>query len=112
LIYVLALLEKKRKVFQGKITFLQAFKSGMVLTLFIVILSPLNQFIITRLVSPDYFENMRDLAVAKGMSLEEAQSRLNTGAFIVQSVIGGLVTGAVFSALVSIVIGGNKKSSS
>ncbi|MRG45700.1 DUF4199 family protein [Chitinophaga sp. SYP-B3965] len=108
LIYVLALREKKRKVFQGKITFGQAFKSGMVLTILIVLFSPVNQLIITQLVSPEYFKNMRDLAVAKGMSPEEARSRLNTGAFIVQSVVGGLVTGALFSALVSVVIRSKK----
>lgn len=105
LIYALALLEKKLKVFQGTITFKQAFKSGMLLTLFIVLLSPISQLITTRLISPDYFENMRDFAVThQGMPPGEAQSRLNIGAFIMQSLVGGLITGALFSALVAIVI--------
>jgi hypothetical protein len=108
LIYVLALREKKRKVFQGKITFGQAFKSGMLLTILIVLLSPVNQLITTQIISPEYFKHMRDLAVAQGMSPEEAQSRLNIGAFIVQSVVGGLITGSLFSALVSIVIRSKK----
>lgn len=107
LIYVLALREKKRKVFQGKITFMQAFKSGMLLTILIVLFSPVNQLITSQLISPEYFKHMRDFAVHhQGMSPEEAQSRLNTGAFMVQSVVGGLVTGALFSALVAIVIRG------
>lgn len=106
LIYVLALREKKRKDYQGKITFKQAFKSGMLLTLFIVLLSPVNMIITIQLISPDYFDNMHDFAVNQGMSSKEAQSRLNIGAFIVQGIIGGLVTGALFSALVAIVLRG------
>ncbi|SIO37671.1 DUF4199 domain-containing protein [Chitinophaga niabensis] len=109
LIYLLALREKKRKVFQGKITFMQAFKSGMLLTLFIVILSPVNQLLTQGLISPEYFENMQEYAVStQQMSAQEAASRLNIGAFIVQSIIGGLVTGAVFSALVSLLIRSRK----
>lgn len=105
LIYVLAIREKKLRVFQGTITFRQAFKSGMLLTLFIVILSPVNQLITTGLIAPDFFENMQEFAVSqKQMSVQEAEARLNTGAFIVQSIIGGLVTGAVFSALIALVI--------
>lgn len=109
LIYVLAIREKKLKAFQGTITFRQAFKSGLLLTLFIVILSPVNQLITQELIAPEYFENMREFAVSKQqMSAEVAASRLNTGAFIVQSIIGGLVTGAVFSALIALVIRGRK----
>lgn len=109
LIYVFALREKKLKVFQGTITFRQAFKSGMLLTLFIVLLSPVSQLISTGLISPEYFENMREFAVSsRQMSAEEAESRLNILAFIVQSVVGGLVTGAVFSALVSLLIRNRK----
>jgi hypothetical protein len=105
LIYVLALREKKLKVFGGTITFVQAFKSGMLLTLFIVVLSPLNQLITTGLIAPEYFENMQELAVSQGkMSAQEAASRLNLGAFIVQSIVGGLITGAVFSAIISLLI--------
>lgn len=105
LIYALALSEKKRKTFRGMITFKQAFKSGMVLTLFIVLLSPVSQLITMGLISPDYFKNMRDFAVAhRGMLPEEAQSSLNIGAFIIQSLVGGLVTGALFSALAAMVI--------
>ena len=109
LIYVLAIREKKRKVFQGGITFRQAFKSGMLLTLFIVLLSPVNQLITMGLIAPEYFENMQEFAVsARQMSAEEAGARLNIKAFIVQSIIGGLVTGAVFSALISLLIRSRK----
>ncbi|MBO9152268.1 DUF4199 domain-containing protein [Chitinophaga sp. GCM10012297] len=111
LIYVLALREKKMKVFRGTITFRQAFKSGMLLTLFMVLLSPLSQLITTGLISPEYFENMREFAVSRRqMSAQEAESRLNTGAFIVQSVVGGLITGAVFSVIVSLFIRSRKVS--
>lgn len=104
-IYVLAIREKKLKTFQGTVTFRQAFKSGMLLTLFIVIFSPINQLIATGLIAPDYFENMQEFAVSqRQMSVQEAEARLNTGAFIVQSIIGGLVTGAVFSAIISLFI--------
>lgn len=102
LIYVLSIREKKRKACQGTITFMQAFKSGMLLTLFMVILSPVNQLITTGLISPEYFDNMREYAVSQQMPAEEAESRLNIGAFIVQGIIGGLVTGVVFSAVIAL----------
>lgn len=109
LIYVLALREKKRKFFQGTITFMQAFKSGMLLTLFIVVLSPVSQLITIGLISPEYFENMREFAVnQQQMPRQEAEARLSTRAFIVQSIIGGLVTGAVFSAIISLLIRSRK----
>jgi hypothetical protein len=61
------------------------------------------------LIAPEYFENMQEFAVsARQMSAEEAGSRLNIRAFIVQSIVGGLITGAVFSALISLLIRSRK----
>lgn len=108
-IYFLALREKKQKVYQGTITFRQAFKSGMLLTLFMVLLSPLSQLITFQLIAPEYFQNMREFAVAQQkMSVIKAESRLNIGAFIVQGVIGGMITGTVFSILISLLIRSRK----
>src|SRR5690606_17692219 len=45
IIYVLALKDKKANFYAGTINYIQSFQTGLILTLFIVILNPLNQLI-------------------------------------------------------------------
>lgn len=102
LVYLLAIRDKKKRYFNNVISFRQAFLSGMILTAFIVLLSPLSQFISMRLLSPDFFTNMQKYAVAShGISEEKAISQLNLGKFIITSIFGGLVTGLIFSLIIA-----------
>ena len=55
IIYVLALLEKRRVAFGGRMTYKQGLISALVLTLIITILSPALQVIISEVITPDYF---------------------------------------------------------
>jgi uncharacterized membrane protein YjgN (DUF898 family) len=104
-IYIMALRSKRKNVYHNKITYKQSFVSGLWLTIFIVILSPLNQIITTTIISPDYFSNLTVYTVSNGiMTQEQAQAQFNNGTYIIQGVVGGLVTGIIFSTIISFFI--------
>jgi hypothetical protein len=92
-IYVVALWEKKRKTYGGRMTFIQGFLSGLLLTLVVVVLTPLSQYISHSLISPDYFSNIIQLTVNSGkMTLQEAEAYFNLMNYTTQSVFfaGGM----------------------
>ena len=110
-IYILALRETRKNVYGGKITYQQSFVSGLWLTTCIVILSPVNQMITTTIISPEYFSNLTAYVISKGiMTEEQAHKQFNNENYIIQSVIGGLITGIIFSAIISFFIKSNKQS--
>ena len=102
-IYVVALWEKKRKTYSGRITFLQGLLSGMVITLVVVLLTPLSQYISHSLISPDYFSNVIQLTVNSGkMTLLEAEAYFNLMNYITQSLLFATVMGLLTTAVVMI----------
>jgi hypothetical protein len=104
-IYILSLRSKRKNVYDDKITYKQSFVSGLWLTIFIVLLSPVNQIVTNTIISPDYFSNLTAYTVSNGiMTQEQAQTQFNNRSYIIQSVVGGLVTGIIFSAIISFFI--------
>ena len=63
LIYLLALREKRRRVYNGKMTWLQGFVSGVILTIFIALISPLAQYITYNFITLEYFNTVTDHSV-------------------------------------------------
>lgn len=55
---VIALKEKKNIFYSGQISYKQGFWSGVLLTIFIAILSPLAQWVTTYVITPEYFPNV------------------------------------------------------
>jgi hypothetical protein len=103
IIYVFAIKDKKQNFYKGNITYKQSFISGLMLTLFVVLLSPINQFITSYIITPDYFANVIAHTVKSGIFTEEqAEAQFNIKNYIITSIVGGLVTGVVFSAIISI----------
>jgi len=104
-IYILALRSKRKNVYDNKITYKQSFVSGLWLTIFIVLLSPVNQIVTTTIISPDYFSNLTAYTISNGiMTQEQAQAQFNNGSYIIQSVVGGFITGMIFSTIISFFI--------
>jgi hypothetical protein len=104
-IYVLSVLDKKKNFYNGTITYRQSFLSGLVLTIGVVLLSPINQAVTSYVISPDYFTNATAYTVSEGiLTQEQAANQFNIGNYIVTGIIGGLVTGTIFSAVISIFI--------
>lgn len=102
-IYVLALLDKKRNFYHGKMTYVQGFISGLIITLIVVILSPLSQYITSTYISPDYFSNMIQYSVEKGeLSQEAAEANFSLVSYMIQAMVGAAVMGLITSAIVAI----------
>jgi len=102
ILYVLALRNKKNDFFKGSMNWKQGFVSGMILSVFIAIMSPLVQYIISTYITPDYFQNVIDFAVENGkMTIENAQGYFNLKSYMLQSAFGALAMGLVTSAVVA-----------
>ncbi len=98
-IYVFALIDKKKNFYHGKMDYRQGFMTGLILTLFITLLSPFTQYLTSTVITPDYFSNVITYAVASGnMSQEEAENYFNLKNYLFQSVVGALVMGLLTSA--------------
>lgn len=110
IIYAMALKDKKKNYYAGSITYKQSFWSGLILTIFVVLLSPINQLITSYIITPDYFTNVIEHTVKSGMlTQEQAEEQFNTKSYIITSIVAGLVTGLVFSAIISIFIKSKNK---
>lgn len=101
-IYIFALLDKKRNFYGGKMTYIEGFKSGLIITLVVIILSPLSQYITSTYITPDFFKNIIEYSVSSGkMEEQAAEEYFNLQKYMIQSVIGAAIMGLVTSALVA-----------
>lgn len=102
-VYVFALLDKRKRDFGGTMTWAEGFMAGFVITIVVAILSPLTQWIIHTFISPDFFENMIDHAVETGeTSRSEARGYFNLKSYMIMGSLGALVMGIVTSAVVAL----------
>lgn len=105
IIYLLALLDKRSNHYQGKMTWVQGFISGLIVTAVVTVLTPVNQYIIHTYISPEYFENATRFAVESGkMTSEQAKDYFNFKSYISQSLLGAVVMGVVTSAVIAIFV--------
>ena len=104
-IYVFALLDKKRNFYHGKMTYMQGFVAGLVITLVVVIFSPLSQYITSTYITPDYFKNVIEYSVSSGqMEQQAAEEYFNLTSYMIQSVIGASIMGVLTAAVVAIFV--------
>ena len=101
-IFVLALQDKKKKFYFGQMDFKQGFISGLIITLIVTLFSPITQWIISYVITPEYFPNVIEHSLETGYheTLEEAEAFFNYKNFALQSTIGALVMGIVTSLIV------------
>jgi len=105
IIYVLALKEKKKKFYNGKMSYKNAFISGLILTLMISLLSPLSTYVSVEYISPDFFSNAIEKSVEiEMMTKTEALEYFNTQNYMLQSLMFGPVFGIITTAIVSIFV--------
>jgi hypothetical protein len=101
-VYVVALYNVRKKYYGGSMTYLQGFISGLIMTGFITILSPLSQYITSTYITPDYFTNAINYAVKQGYSTRpEAQAYFTLKSYIIQGLLGAPIMGVVTSAIVA-----------
>lgn len=101
-LYVIALLDKRKNFYQGKMTWSQGFISGIVISIVVAGLSPLAQYITYEFITPDFFPNAIDYSVENGaMTRTAAEEYFNPTSYIIQSFFFALVVGVVTSAIVA-----------
>jgi len=104
-IYAFALIDKKKHFFNGKMDWKQGFVTGLIITIFVTVLSPLTQYITNTFITPDYFKNVIAYTVNnKVMTQEAAEMYFNLKSYIVQGIFGALSMGVVTSAIVAFFI--------
>ena len=102
-VYVVAILDKRKNYYDGKMTYKQGFITGLFVTLVVAILTPLSQYITNAVITPDYFDNMIAYTVESGkMTQEAAEANFNMKSYIIQSSIFAPVVGVITSAIVAI----------
>ena len=109
-LYVVALLDKRKNFYHGKMTWSQGFISGIVISIVVAILSPLAMYITYEFITPDYFPNVIDYSVESGaMTRAAAEEYFNMTSYIIQSFFFALVVGVVTSAIVAFFVKTKKK---
>ncbi len=109
-VYVLALNDKRKNFYGGSMSYKQGFISGLIITLIVTLLSPLTQYITSTIITPDFFANAIEYAVANGKtSREAAEAYFSLKSYIVQGLIGAPVMGIATTAIVAIFTRGKKK---
>ncbi|WP_240607668.1 DUF4199 domain-containing protein [Marixanthomonas spongiae] len=101
-IYLLAIREKRRRAYQKKMTWLQGFVSGIILSLFVALLSPIGQYITHNYITPEYFNTVIEYSVTNDiMTRTKANDYFNINNYMWQSAFGALGFGVVTAAIVA-----------
>ncbi len=103
IVFVLALKDKKKSDYNGNVTYLQLFKSGIIISVIIALLTPLTQWFISNVITPDYFENAINYSVESGnVSLEEAEAYFNYKNYVIEGSIFAIISGVVTTAIIAL----------
>jgi hypothetical protein len=104
-VYVFALLDKRNNFYGGAMTYLQGFIFGLMITVFVTLLTPVTQYLVAVGIAPEFFPNMIEYSVGNGsMTQDAAEKYFNLKNFIVQSMMFTPVMGIVTTALVAIFV--------
>jgi hypothetical protein len=105
-VMVLALKDKKKHYFAGTISYKQGLISGITLSLFIALISPLTQWIISYIITPEYFQNVikRSVEIGYYASTEEAEAQFNYPTYALQGAIWALIMGVITTAIAMLFI--------
>ncbi len=74
LFYLLGLREKRRRVYDRKMTWIQGFTSGLIISVFVALLSPLTEYVAYNFFTPDYFNAIAEYSVTNDLM---ARSKMN-----------------------------------
>lgn len=105
-VMVLALKDKKKNHYNGNMSYKQGLISGIFISIFIALMSPLSQWVISYIITPEYFPNVikRSVEIGYFKTTAEAEAQFNYPNYAKQSAIGGLVMGVLTSAIAMLFI--------
>lgn len=109
-VMVLALKDIKKSFYGGQMNYKQGFISGVIISIIIALISPLTQWIISYVITPEYFPNVIKRSVELGYfkTTAEAEANFNYPNYAKQSAIGALIMGVVTTAIAMIFIKAKK----
>ena len=101
---------KRDREYAGKISFLQALKTGFIVTSTMCLLSPIMVFVYVSAINPLFFstmlahskvmiEGLNISIVDKEKMIEESTRNFSTSSYIMQSFLGSLIMGTILSIL-------------
>lgn len=110
IIYLFGLHEKRTKYYNGFMSWKEGFISGLFITLVIVVLSPLAQFLVSQYLSPEFFPNIIKHSVEQGeMTRDQAQHYFSLKNYIILSAVWAVITGIITSAITALIMRKRKK---
>jgi hypothetical protein len=103
-IMVLALKDKKKSFYAGQMSYKQGLICGIILSVFIALISPLTQWITSYVITPEYFPNVikRSVEIGYYKTIEEAEANFNYTNYAMQGAIGSLIMGIATTAIAMI----------
>ncbi len=111
IVMVMALKDKKKNFYDGQMNYKQGLFSGIILSVFIALISPLTQWITSYVITPEYFPNVIKRSVELGYfkTTAEAEAQFGFQNYVIQGLIGALVMGIVTTAIAMIFIRTKKR---
>ena len=101
-IYFIAIKDKKDNFYARNMTFRKGFVSGVMLSIFIAILSPIVQYISFKFIAPNFFENIINYTVTHKIQTQiQAEDYFNLKSYTIQGFFGSLSMGVVTSAIIA-----------
>lgn len=102
LIYVLALLDKRKNDYNGRMTYKQGVICGLIITAMVTVVSPITQYITTNIITPEYFPNVIKYSVNSGkLTQQDAENYFNLKSYIIQGLIGSPIMGIITTLIVA-----------
>lgn len=103
---VMALKDKKKNIYNNHMSYTQGLVSGIVLSIFIALVSPLTQWVTSYVITPEYFPNVIERSVELGYfeTTADAEANFNYANYAKQGAIGAFVMGVLTTAIAMIFI--------
>lgn len=100
-VMVLALKDKKKTFYNGEMSYKQGLIAGIIISVFIALLSPFTQWITTFVISPEYFPNVikRSVEIGYYATTAEAEAHFNYANYATQGAIGAVLSGIITTAV-------------
>ncbi len=103
--YWLAMKETRRRVYNRVITWKQCFISGVLMAIFVALLSPIAVYITQNFITPENFETVANQSVTNDLlKIEQANDLLNIDNYRWQIAIGAFVIGVITAAISAFIL--------
>ena len=113
IVFIMALKDKKKNFYHGQMNLKQGFISGLIITLIVTLFAPLTQWIISYVITPEYFPNVikRSVEIGYYKTTEEAEANFNYKNYAIGSTIASFVMGTLTSLVVAFFLKSKKSDS-